>query len=711
MIEQYLNARFLRRRLQHLLLVITVVIGVLIPSLPAQAETFAQVPPVTSRHPDAGIWVMYKGKNTVADLQKSHIKGVMAYAPWNVTYTKQNTFNWYSVDKELDFIINKAGKRAMLDVTVGYCPSLEWPAWMRAQVASHKVKNSGGCYPLQFWDPVYINLHKAYITAVADHLAQFDSKDARPAQTDITFVRAEVMAVTMENMPNDNEMAKWEWQDFNPAPNGRIHKVNLTNELKYAYHEEITMHYQRELARAYGAVGLTPPVAAAKSATYWKPYPSQERLVNAGVWLGQQSGSPNPQGWYFDFMTKVRSGATRGTSEAIGKSPETLLGQYAYWEVLANLHYGIEFIGIYGNNKFSPLLQPKGAVSFPENQEAMEFGGRYAGHFRNPALSPGAWIALRGGYPEDSFGGTMYARHSWTNYEFLMTQYRPQDSVVLFSKDHPASGNDVVTPLVKRSSTQPHTWASEIPTCQKSFSVQACEYLTQQPDTFVRLANGNNEYTFRTSDLGKVVYCGPNMFCATPTGVTRSESILWARRTNGAGGTPFMRFNLNDTYTQSLGGSAQIRVVYLDQGTGQWELRYDSTSGAEKSAIVVKKGNSNQWKEVVLDLSDVAFTNRQEGGTDLSLYNMGDDDDTFHMVEVTRAGTISGTGEQVPPDEVVEQEPIDPALLDESLWEEESPADQWPPEEVPADELPEEESPLEEDDQFEHSLHLPTLRR
>jgi hypothetical protein len=137
-------------------------------------------------------------------------------------------------------------------------------------------------------------------------------------------------------------------------------------------------------------------------------------------------------------------------------------------------------------------------------------------------------------------------------------------------------------------------------------------------------------------------------------------------------------------------------VVYLDQGTGQWELRYDSTSGAEKSAIVVKKGNSNQWKEVVLDLTDVAFTNRQEGGTDLSLYNMGDDDDTFHMVEVTRAGTISDTEEQVP---------IDPVLLDETLWEEESPADQWPPEEVPADEIP------EEDDQFEHSLHLPTLRR
>jgi hypothetical protein len=109
-----------------------------------------------------------------------------------------------------------------------------------------------------------------------------------------------------------------------------------------------------------------------------------------------------------------------------------------------------------------------------------------------------------------------------------------------------------------------------------------------------------------------------------------------------------MRFNLNDTYTQSLGGRAQIRVVYLDQGTGKWELRYDSTSGAEKSAIVVKKGNSNEWKEVVLDLPDVAFANRQEGGTDLSLYNMGDDDDTFHMVEVIRTNGSTSPDSQPP---------------------------------------------------------------
>jgi hypothetical protein len=116
--------------------------------------------------------------------------------------------------------------------------------------------------------------------------------------------------------------------------------------------------------------------------------------------------------------------------------------------------------------------------------------------------------------------------------------------------------------------------------------------------------------------------------------------MLWARRTNGDGGSAYMRFDLNDAFAESLGGRSQIRVVYLDAGSGKWELRYDSTSNAEQSALVVQKGNSNQWKEVVVDLQDVAFMNRQEGGTDLSLFNMGDDDDTFHLVEVRRAGAI-----------------------------------------------------------------------
>jgi hypothetical protein len=577
---------------------------------------------------------MYRGGNSAADLQNPYITGVMAYARWNAVYKGPNEFDWTSIDSELNLIINQAGKKAMLDVTAGYCPTLEWPAWMRRLVASRTALNGMGCHPLQFWDPVYIGLYKDYIQAVASHLAHFDANDARPTQTDITFVRAEVMAATMENLPSSAQLSKWRWQDFTPAGNGRIYQVDLTDAIKFAYQEEITLTYQRELARAYTEVGLPPAVAVAKGGDYWEEFPTRDRFVAEGVWLGQHSGSPNPQGWYYDLYTKVRGGQTRGASETHGKAPQTLLAQYTYWEVLANLHYGIEFIGIYGNNKFWPALQPKGAVNYLENRGAMEFGTRYAGHYRNPATSPGAWIALRGGYPEDRFGASIYARRMWTNYEFLITQPYPQRTMLMFSGAHPPPGEDTVTPIVKRARQRP--WADEIAACENELTARLCQYLWQQPNEYLGASKGFHLYTYRKSDLGSVLYCGAEMFCTNPADVTRAETMLWARRTKGQEGFPQMYFDIDNTFARSLRGRATVRVVYLDQGSGKWELRYDSTAGSDKSAVAVQKTNSNQWKEVVVELRDVAFMNRLEGGTDLSLNNGGDDDDIFHMIEVLR---------------------------------------------------------------------------
>jgi hypothetical protein len=682
------------RPFRHVPPVIFALVCLFVTSLPAQATPNAQESidavdtqgyPLSSRHPDAGIWFMYPwGNNTYADLQKPYIKGAMAYVRWNVTYKGPNDFNWYIMDKELDLIINKAGKKAMLNVTTGYCPSTEWPAWMRERVAAKKEQNGMGCHPLQFWDPVYIDLHKAYIRTVATHLAQFDSKDSRPTQTDITFVRANVMAETMENLPNDNTLSKWEWQDFNPAPNGRIHKVNLTKTLKYAYHETIVLAYQQELARAYAAVGLTPPAVSARGGSFWGLYASSSQFAAKGIWFDQHNSSPNPEGWYYDMYNNVKSGATRGTSEAGTKTPDAILAQSMYWEILANLHYGVEFIGVYAKNKFSPTLQPKGPIGYAENRETFEFAAKYVGTYRKPATSPGAWIALRGGYPEDLFGGVMYPKRVWSNYEHLMTQYRPQDSIVLYS--NPSGGQTTIMPTVKRLTKQP--WGDELAVCKKTLPGQLCDHMPLQlPAQYIRFANSYHEYTYGKNDLGKVNYCGSNMFCTASTGVSRTETNLWARRTNGAGGFPYMRFQINDTFAQSLGGKATIRVVYLDQGNGKWELRYDSTSNAQKSAIVIQKGNTNLWKEVLIDLTDVAFTNRQEGGTDLSLHNMGDDDDTFHMIEVGRFGTVQTTAEELPEVGVPET----------------------PPDQTEEEPTPPEDREVEQETPFNFSVHLPGL--
>ncbi len=81
----------------------------------------------------------------------------MTYAPWNKLYLNEGSFDWTKLDNGLDFAINQVGKKSFVEVAVGYCPELDWPAFMRAQIASRIQPNNKGCAPLQFWDPLYIS--------------------------------------------------------------------------------------------------------------------------------------------------------------------------------------------------------------------------------------------------------------------------------------------------------------------------------------------------------------------------------------------------------------------------------------------------------------------------------------------------------------------------------------------------------------------------
>ncbi len=601
-----------------------------------QSASGSAAVPLNQRHPDAGIWMAYRGRSSVADLQKPYIRGAMAYAPWNKIYLGEDRYDWGTLRTDLDFSINQAGKKAFVVTTVGYCPALDWPLFLRERVASHRTPNEKGCPSLQFWDPEYIRLHKEYIFALADFLAEFDATDRFPERTDILFVRAQVMADTMENLPSDYE--NWTWRSFNQAANGRIHQVDLTEEIAYAYQREIVLTYKRALSEAYARRGLrVAPVPATKGGGNWEEFPTRDFFAAEGIWFDKHSGAPNPPGWQWDMVDVVRKGNTRGAHEAGRFPPTALLAQYTYWEILMALHAGVEFLGIYGSNPAAPAAQPGGAMGFVENREVLLFGDRYAGAMRNPASSPGAWVALRGGYPEERFGSNLHQVRIWTNFSNLMRQHRPQDSVALFGLSHTVEQNSPmsITPVVNRSSR--HPLAEDLALCRQLYADSECEFIEQQPDLLLN-SSGRLEYTFRETDLGQVLYCGTDAFCEDRGAATRSEPMFYARRTDSANGHPAMRFDLDDRYALSLGNRAAVRVVYLDRGNDTWALQYDSQGARDKQARVVQKTNSNLWKEVVIQLDDVRFENRQEGDTDLALDSLGDGDDIFHLIEVVREG-------------------------------------------------------------------------
>jgi len=98
-----------------------------------------------------------------------------------------------------------------------------------------------------------------------------------------------------------------------------------------------------------------------------------------------------------------------------------------------------------------------------------------------------------------------------------------------------------------------------------------------------------------------------------------------------------MVFDLDDQFfPQGAKKSITLKLVYLDQGTGKFSIRYDSSVDPDKSAITIAKTNSGRWVEKSITIADAAFTNKGPRSSDLSLMNEDDEDDVFHMIEIIK---------------------------------------------------------------------------
>lgn len=576
--------------------------------------------PLAQRHPDAGIWVAYRGANTVADLQQPHIKGVMIWLSWDNIWTGNNVYNWGSLRSEYDLIVDQAGKKTFIEVSSGYCPNNPWPAPVLAVIAQSKIIGNHGCKNIQFYDPVYLTLYKQYIKALADEIARLDSTDGSPNVTDVVYLRAAEMAADMENLPNESDLGDWQVADFNPAPNGNIYNANLTVALMNSYYQAVLQAYDLEFTRAYQEVGLTPPAhpAGASGSSWWQASDSKTWMDENEIWHDVHNTDPNPNGAYYDQYLATQARINRATGESGGNwgGAAEWLGMYNYWELLANLHNGLEFSSVYGTSKAHPTLQPKGPISYLPNREAIEFVNHYVGEMRNPATAPGVWIAFRGYYFEDNWSSVFMKR--WVgNYEYGIVQSNLADSAALYGLSYTEQAG-LVNPVVERNSASPD-WALDLVDCLEKYNVRECEPARQNPTLALGLLGSVYRFTYPVSDLGIVRWCGTNMFCIGGT-ATRTETMLWARATKNV---PIL-LDVDDAFSASLNDPVTVRVVYLDQGSGSWELIAD---GVER--LHVNKAGSNLWKEIEVTVP--------AGALDLALDPLGDGNDIFHMVEIKRA--------------------------------------------------------------------------
>jgi hypothetical protein len=103
--------------------------------------------------------------------------------------------------------------------------------------------------------------------------------------------------------------------------------------------------------------------------------------------------------------------------------------------------------------------------------------------------------------------------------------------------------------------------------------------------------------------------------------------------------SPYFYFDVDNGFAQSLRGAVDVEVTYLDEGTGELGLNYDSSSTPYQAASGdAKFANSGQWKTARFKLSSPKFNNRQNGGTDLRIVNGSAGGAIVRLIKIKRSG-------------------------------------------------------------------------
>ncbi|RIJ71056.1 hypothetical protein D1871_15865 [Nakamurella silvestris] len=105
-------------------------------------------------------------------------------------------------------------------------------------------------------------------------------------------------------------------------------------------------------------------------------------------------------------------------------------------------------------------------------------------------------------------------------------------------------------------------------------------------------------------------------------------------------GSGYMYFDIDNLLVPGGTYDAVINVTYFDQGTGTWNIQYDSRTPnqAYQGSPNFRNTNTNTWKTATFTLANVRFESRQNAGADFRI-NIGAGGQTIGRVSVATKGT------------------------------------------------------------------------
>jgi hypothetical protein len=267
--------------------------------------------------------------------------------------------------------------------------------------------------------------------------------------------------------------------------------------------------------------------------------------------------------------------------------------QNLYWSALYALHCGLDIWNI-----------PEHVLESPRWYMALDMFDRYAGE-KYPQRSPVAFCALKDElnaddierFPEDKYGNA--TKKNKERVLKICSEYA----------DHGAIVEDLDAALAGRLKSRRRKGYNDVG-------------LDRIDDDYCR-------YLYAIDKLETSVgwwHVGPR---SQPYG-------RFARGFEHKTGKDTLFFKLHDRFFEQYPvGELTIRIVWLDNNTGSWELTYDA--GKEmKTAMSVQGRNTGMWQEKTVTITDAVMKHNGPRGSDIALVNTDDKDDIFHIIEISR---------------------------------------------------------------------------
>jgi hypothetical protein len=548
---------------------------------------------VMTRPDFCGIWGIWGGENVSAE-GHPWFKGVVTTTDWKSIEPQNGVFSWDAFDKKVQSITSK-GLKVMLMVYHGNaCPD-----WIYDEVGVPVVRITGNHpsdskpYPY-FLDPRYRPYLERMIRETAKHIAAYPPELKKmivgvQCPTGKSGDPQPYHAGTLDNEKYAIDVQSPEWRQWT------IDMIKVYQDAYKDFKPPFFMLFK----------GPNP------STNEWliKNIPDSWRKPNAIAQGYQFNGEIKNMNELYPQTSRFVDGVVLRTR---GELDNTQYGRTnwfnsapvwnVYWSGLWNLTYGLDL--------WSHL---PGVLEDERHVPAFTFFSEYAG-YKTAVECPGAWIALRDGldymdtlrFPENRFGSVepIEAGGTGGNRERyrLIAEYHADCGAKMEDLQNAANHD-----LKVRS--------------QKGIN-----------DVYSNIWPGNYGMYLEQID--------PN---ETSIGYWRVGSIeepygRFARALDPAKGKEAMFFNLSDDFFEDNQGPhpVSVRVVYFDQGTSSWSLFYDAMNDPHKEAVSVTNKNTNQWKEITVDINDAKLSNRGEKGSDFNLMHTGGSGSIFHMIEIKR---------------------------------------------------------------------------